>query len=290
MLKIVTKTDPVCYRLGTAEGIRAIAEAGFDGADVSMFLLTEPWYTDSVKFCKEAKAASRKYGLPFMQAHAPFPGRRYGDAAYNENMEPIVKRAVEVAGELEAGIIVVHPIHCPTLSAAEQMAWNIDYYMTLEPLCRKYGIKIALENMWGRRDGKIVSNVCSLGQELAEYASNLPKECFTVCADVGHFPLIGADPAAELRAIGEHLGALHIHNNDSLQDSHTFPFTGGIIDWRTVCHALADIDYKGHFTFEVNLAFTPTPLLPSALVYLAKTGKLLTQRIEEYKSGKAEKV
>ena len=54
-----------------------------------------------------------------------------------------------------------------------------------------------------------------------------------------------------IRAIGERLGALHIHDNDRWKDLHQIPFAGSI-DWNEVVKALKDIDYKGEFTLEAD--------------------------------------
>lgn len=285
MMKIVTQTSGVRRFFDIDEALRHLSEAGFDGADMSMFQTDDLWLTDTASFCKAAKAAAKKHNIPFMQAHAPFPGRKYGDPDYNRKMDVIVRQAVEVAGELEAGIIVVHPIHCPTLSAKEQMEWNIDYYLSFEPLCRKWGVKVALENMWGVRDGHIVPNVCSLGEELAAYADALPKDCFTVCADIGHFPLVGSKAQEDLQVLGARTGALHIHDNDGMHDYHALPYTGQC-DWDAICEALARADFKGNITFETDGGYTkkfPLPLLDAALRHLAEIGRYLASKIQEYK-------
>ena len=290
MFKIVTQISGVRRFYDINESLRHLHEAGFDGADMSMFQTNDLWLTETADFCKAAKAASKAHGIPFMQAHAPFPGRKFSDKEYDAKMEPIVKRAIEVAGELEAGIIVVHPIHCPTLSAKEQMEWNIDYYMTLEPLCRKYGIKVAIENMWGHKEGRIVPNVCSTGDELAVYADALPSDCFTVCADIGHFPLVGSKAHEDLKILGARTGALHIHDNDGIHDLHALPYTG-VNNWDEICKALANAGFSGNLTFEADNGFTkkfPAPLLDSALRHLAEVGRHLAAKIEEYKQNPSE--
>ena len=282
MLKNVTSIDPLRKRFGIVESLRMLKEAGFDGADLSLFQIFE-WYTDTANFCKTAKAAAKELGMPFLQAHAPFPSREYGNDAVGKKMEPYIRRAIEVAGELEAGIIVVHPIFCPPLTHKEQVEYNVEFYLTLESLCREYGIKVALENIWGAVNDKPEPLLCSYGKDYNDYIDALPSDCFTACADIGHFRVVGADPATELRALGSRLGALHVHDNNGTNDLHALPFTGGVIDWDSVCRALADIDYKGHFTFEVSLGAHPSPLLPSILYHLAQIGRYFTGKIEEYK-------
>jgi sugar phosphate isomerase/epimerase len=52
-----------------------------------------------------------------------------------------------------------------------------------------------------------------------------------------------------IRALGNRLQALHIHDNDRWHDSHEIPFSMNI-DWESTVKALVDVDYKGYFTLE----------------------------------------
>ena len=54
-----------------------------------------------------------------------------------------------------------------------------------------------------------------------------------------------------IHALGGRLGALHIHDNDKLHDSHQIPFSMNI-DFAPIVKALKDIDYKGYFTLEAD--------------------------------------
>ena len=238
-------------------------------------------------FCEMTAAAEKFIGKmdfsSFVSEGADTDDFGYGDEAYNEVMDAHVRAAIEVAGAIEAGIIVVHPIHCPTLSAAEQMEWNLEYYRSFEPLCKKWGIKIAIENMWGVRDGKIVPNVCSVGEELGAYLDALASDSFTVCADLGHFPMVGADTAEELRTLGARTGALHIHDNNLIHDWHNIPFSGKM-NWDSITSALAETNYKGALTFETDKGYLepmPTELFFSALKHMAEVGRYLKSQIEQ---------
>ncbi len=62
-----------------------------------------------------------------------------------------------------------------------------------------------------------------------------------------------------IRALGNRLQALHIHDNDCWHDSHQIPFSMSI-DFDAVVKALKDIHYSGYFTLEASSyleAFTP---------------------------------
>ena len=83
---------------------------------------------------------------------------------------------------------------------------------------------------------------------------------FTVCLDVGHTNLNGAQTAEEMiKKLGkEHLGCLHIHDNDGISDLHTLPLTQKM-DFKSIFTALHDIQYNGYFTYEADGFFARLP-------------------------------
>ena len=60
-----------------------------------------------------------------------------------------------------------------------------------------------------------------------------------------------AIPATALRAVGEHLITLHLHDNHGERDEHLLPGRGNI-KWDAVKVALADVGYDGAFMYEIN--------------------------------------
>ena len=75
-----------------------------------------------------------------------------------------------------------------------------------------------------------------------------------------------------------------MHDVDGTNDSHTLPFYG-VVNWEKVMKALADIDYKGDLTFEADSFMNNKPdvLLPECSKLMAKTGKYLVSKFENYK-------
>ena len=155
----------------------------------------------------------------------------------------------------------------------------------------EYGVKIALENMWGHSQvdsAKIVPNVCSYGRDLADYYDALDPKYFTVCLDIGHCGLVGQSADNAIRELGHsRLHALHVHDTDHVLDLHTLPFQGKI-NWETVCKALAEIDYDGDFTYEVGGTYlahykNDKILMRKAFELMEVTGRKLISMIEEAK-------
>ena len=76
------------------------------------------------------------------------------------------------------------------------------------------------------------------------------------------------------------LRALHVHDVDGFEDSHTLPYYG-VTNWDLVAKALKEIGYEGDFTFEVIgfLTKLPKALYPSATTHLVSTGRHIMSQI-----------
>lgn len=290
-----TQTDVVFRTLGEAEGVEVFARAGYDAIDFSMFPMTNPncpWNTcDPQNFAKTLRKQAEDAGVRFNQAHAPFPSWKFGDDAYNRFIVEAVTRSIRIAGQLGAKAIVVHPIAHPE-GGAVQKAFNLDYYRRLEPIALDSGVKIALENMWGYdgNRGCIIPNVCSFGEDLADYVDELNSEAFTVCLDLGHCGLVGDEADHAIRALGgKRLGALHVHDNDYRNDTHTIPYALGCkMHWDRITTALGEIDYQGDFTYEADnfLVRFDKESLPYAVRFMAELGRILIAKVDAARPAK----
>lgn len=189
---------------------------------------------------------------------------------------------------LGAKAMVVHPIKgCP--EGVDEFELNIGYFNSLLPYCKKYNIKIAVENMFieDEKRGHLVSSVCGMAEEHKAMCDALDKEWFVACLDIGHSGLSGDEAYRAIHMLGhEKLKALHVHDNDYRTDLHTLPYMGKI-DWDRTLKALAEIDYDGDFTFEIDncLKRFPNALLPDALKFLHSIGRNMIEQLEECKNG-----
>ena len=285
-MKLVNQTEQISKRMGDEAAVRIICESGFDGLDYSMFcmsddncILNTSAYKKHVEGLKKLAAS---YGVTFEQAHAPFPSAKDGNAEYNKKTFEKLKRALEIAGILDAKICVVHPVQFKE----NQFEQNMELYHKLEPYAADYGVKISLENMWGWSDElkRIVPNVCSVAEEFNRYVDALDPAHFTACLDLGHCGLVGDNAGAMIRQMGSRLGCLHIHDNDNFNDSHTLPYTSAM-DWDDILHALGEIDYQGHFTYEADnfIRDFPEDLLPACEKFMHDVGRSMMSKIEKYR-------
>lgn len=285
-MKLVTQTEFLSERFGDEKAVKIICESGFDGIDYSMFCMrddNDPLNTPSYKeHIKELKRIADGYSVTFEQSHAPFPPVRDGDDDYSRKTVEKVKRALEIAGMLDAKICVVHPC----VFRENQFERNMELYHSLEPYAKDYGVKIALENMWEWDDNlkRIVPNVCSTAEDFNRYVDAVNPDNFTACLDLGHCGLVGEDAASMIRDMGSRIGCLHIHDNDNIRDSHVLPYLSEM-DWDSILRALADIDYAGNFTYEADgfLRMYPDSMLPACERFMHDVGREMIKIINEYK-------
>ena len=256
------------------------AQAGFQGMDfnndVREYFTTE----HDEAFYRDLGNYARERGIAICQAHAPFPSS-YPEADKTELRFEQIVQGMKNASYLGAPMIVVHP--CTHLNYDENaealFEINLDFYRRLIPYAREYNIKIAIENI-----GRV--SVTSTPERLNKLYDTLGDPVFTVCFDVGHCLLQGVDPAEAIRAIGDRLvnGCTHVHDNLGDSDAHTLPFYGAV-KWEEVMAALADIGYEGELNYEASnfLKNLPVDLYFDGLSYMAKVGKYLVDRFEQYR-------
>ena len=276
-------------RVHDVYGIKGMFEvfvrAGFEGLDFNCDVLEycsedhdEAFYIDLGNFAREN-------GINICQAHAPFPSSFAQEEKNAKRFDEIV-RSMKNAACLGAPMIVVHPCTHLDYSAegnAEKLYdFNLDFYRRLAPYAREFGIKIAIENI-----GHV--SVTSTPERLNRLYDDLNDPVFTVCLDVGHCLLQDVDPAETIRKIGHRLadGCTHIHDNCGNADEHNLPYYG-IVEWESVMEALADIGYRGNFSYEASrfIKDIPSQLYPDGLAFMAKVGHYLIGRFENYKNSR----
>ena len=116
-----------------------------------------------------------------------------------------------------------------------------------------YGVNILVENF---------DKMCIDGLYWIDNAPDLLRmiDCvnhplFHAVWDVGHANMQEMPQDEALRILGDHVCALHIHDNMGDRDTHLVPFLG-TINMDAVMNGLIDIGYNGYFTFEVGSFFS----------------------------------
>lgn len=286
MLLSTTTCRPLAKDIPLEDVVKYTKASGFDAMDFNFCLKGfRGEETESEAFTQmllRFKGLCRDYGLVLNQAHAPFI------KAVRED----VIRSMRQAALLGIKTIVVHPLQhlrYEDPGVPQQLFdLNMEYYSSLIPYCEELGIRIAVENMWQRskKNQKIILSVCAKAEEFVQYMDALDKTWFTACLDIGH-AILCDDPARAIRLLGhDRLGALHIHDSDGFDDSHTVPFHG-IGKWEEITKALHDIDYTGDLTFE-TVDFErdmPAEAFPQTMALLGAVGKKLRSMVQQPKEG-----
>ena len=251
-----------------------------------MILGSFPFTDDYRETAKEMRRIADERGVPFNQAHAPFGG--YSE--YLSDIVPLFEKAFETASILGIPVIVVHPTQYKEYHEDPEgiYKFNVKFYRSLIPLSKRYGVKIAIENMWSRdsKTGDIIDAILSSPEEMKRMYDELAdSDAFTVCLDIGHLALTGKDLTESIKLLGkERLGALHVHDVVKNRDLHTMPGLG-IVDWESVEKALADIGYEGELTLEADGYYDTMSddEVQAAAQALAAKAKEITSHIEAYK-------
>lgn len=281
-------------RFGYEKALRMIKDAGFDALDYNLVdwcgteqeMLAAPCATMSrdemqTHFTKMYEYAA-DIGLDFGQTHAIFGAPGFFN--HRELFDKITRDNIYQTHLLHCHHTVIHPIATPKRQFDNDYEYcheiNLAFFRSLIPDLEKYDVKIAIEPMWYRVDGKICPTVCSRPEEILTFIEELGSEHFCSCPDFGHFALTGEDTGdtvgGAIRKLGKAVEIIHAHEVEKNEDRHTKPFSYGTMDWADIATALRDIGYTGNFNFEVGGTYFgkyPDELVPEALRHLAEIGK-----------------
>ena len=263
-MKVSTEIHSASKHVGEEKAVELYAKAGFDGWDFSMFKMrTYHWPTgiwqysdhplfgnDYLKFARQLKQIGLDNGIVCNQSHAPFPTKGPGFMDY-------LKRAIECTAEAGGTICVIHPDNDKTPEG------NAEIYNELLPFAKEHGVKIATENMYNWKPALDQAGfaACATAESFVAHLEAVDDEDFVACLDLGHAEMRPAGDGAVkmIKALGDKLQALHIHDTDCRHDNHQIPFSMKQ-DFAAMAKALKEIGYKGWFTLEADSylgAFTP---------------------------------
>lgn len=285
MLKTSTEIASIAELVGELKAVELVAKAGFDAYDLSLFEMARydgkqivqkghPLQSkDALKYVRQIKQVATDNGIVCNQSHAPFP-------VYCPEIRDLLKTAIEFTAEAGGEIVVIHPDNYKT---AEE---NAEMYLQLLPFAKSCGVKIATENMWNwyAGDDHASPAACSDPESFLAHLNAVNDPDFVACLDIGHAAMQGMNttPAEMIYALGHHLQALHIHDNDCRGDHHQLPFTMKI-DFDAVVKALQDIGYSGWLTLEVDrYCHDSTPEnVYEKVVKMAQTAEKIAQMMGE---------
>ncbi len=266
-MRIGTADGSYLSRYGFENGIRRIAELGYEGLDYQRFCDTETplFQKDTADFEKEL-VRQRKFieatGLTINQTHGPWRWP-INDSTPEDRAERFEKMSRSILGTAVLGCdkMVIHPIMPfggdEGIHTQEMWEMNVEFHGRLCEVGRQHGVTVCLENMPFR------CQCTSTPEAILRLAKQIDSPFCKVCLDTGHSLVMGVQPAVAVRQIGrEFLACMHVHDNNGEGDFHWIPFTGKG-DWTAFRDALREIGYEGVVSLETGIpAEIPNELAP----------------------------
>jgi sugar phosphate isomerase/epimerase len=255
-MRISTEINSIAKIIGAERAIESLGKVGFDAWDFSMFQMCQrDRATNTViptdhplssanylAYARKLKQIGLDNGIICNQSHAPFPTSAIG-------IMPYLKRAIECTAEAGGKICIIHPAN--NKSAEE----NAEMYFELLPFAKECGVKIATENMWNwnKETDESCFAACATSESFLAHINAVNDDFLIACLDIGHAEMrpSGSGMVPMIHALGKHLQALHIHDNDLKHDDHALPFTMSI-DFVAMIQALKEINYQGDLTLEAD--------------------------------------
>jgi len=282
-MKLVDTTAALYKNWGMKGAIKLLKEAGFDGYDTNLWIIPD---SDSIfngddylEVAKDIRTYADSLNMPCLQAHAPV--KTFVTEADVDAFIEKIRRSMRIAAILGAPIIIVHPGNDFTPQE------NYDFlYKKLLPLAHELNIVICTENMWNWDSEKQLSYPAACGsvEDFCQTIDIANDSHLKACLDIGHATMTGAPGAVELvKGLGkDRLAALHVHDNDSVLDLHTAPFSAnGKVNWPAFINALKEIGYEGNFTYETCYfeELLPKELQKAGLVFLHDIGRYFIEKV-----------
>jgi len=193
-----------------------------------------------------------KAGIECASLHAPFwvdlhkPSFKWLSLAHpNPDVRDLsvarTLHAIDAAGVLGAGVVVVHGIgefSKDSLEAAEGRFW--DSMRRLAPRAEDAGVRLAVEN---------IITPHSLTRIIRRFVERFGNQQVGICVDVGH-AFIDDDPQRALDDAMPYLFEVHIADNMGTEDDHLIP-NEGRLEWEPIWPRLKGSDELAVMTFEI---------------------------------------
>jgi sugar phosphate isomerase/epimerase len=215
------------------DAFEAAARLGYDGVEVMVSADAVSQDVDVLRRLVDY------HGLPVLAIHAPnllVTQRVWGREPWGK-----LVKAKEVAGELGARVVVVHP------PFRWQREYAKDFMAGLARLEEESGVVFAVENMYPLRAG---------GAEIAPYSPHwnpVPLDYPHVTLDISHAAVSGSDALEMADELGGRLAHVHLADGTGVpnRDEHLIP-GHGTQPCAALLTRLASEGYRRTVVLEVN--------------------------------------
>ena len=222
------------FRLTLREAFRHIAEAGFDAVEV---MVTQDPHTQEPGLLRPL---AEEFGLSVEAIHAPF--LLVTRSVWGSEPTAKIYRAVQLAEEVGAPLVVVHPPY----------RWQLRYRRWIEASLAEYsartGVTVAVENMFPVRLGERGLTFHS-GQDLEDM-----EEVPFLVLDTSHAAVAGHDILEYYRRFRDRIQHVHLSNNAGKGwDSHLPVYQEGVLPLSEFLDEIAADGFAGSISIELDL-------------------------------------
>ncbi len=294
-MKISIQTQKPASEVGFEKAYKLFREAGFEALDwnINSLLPGDKIYSgefrgstvleksleEILEYLEPELKEIRKNGLVITQAHAPFPAISLKFPESYEFMIEIYKKCICLCEAVGCKNLVIHAIHHQRYDLAHTPKdiddLNMKLYTSLIPTLKETNVTVCAENIFSCAAGpkgmpRILADHFGNPDFAADFIDKLNeeagKECFGFCLDTGHLNLCRIDERVYIPTLGKRIKALHVHDNDAVDDRHAAPYSGNIY-WEGYLKALKEAGYEGDISFETSSQTTLNLGIPEDILF-----------------------
>lgn len=273
-------------RIPADVSMRVCREAGYEEMDfcfVDQIFTPSPFTGDNwEEYMRGYVGLAKELGISFTQTHG-----HIHDFCRNQDPQQweLVLRCLRATAMLGAPWMVMHPSTCVRSGEIDPAteAMNAEYFDRLAEEGDRWGVGIAIENMWGETPEGI-KRYAIHPEELISLVRKLNRKNIGICWDTEHGAIEGLDQMKSIKALGPWLKATHISDQTDRNNVHILPYTG-FTEWNQVLMALGEADYQGAFTYEIQhyLLAMPHETVPEAVRLSRQVGEAMIRKMEAFR-------
>lgn len=233
MAALIGLSSASVYPESTAHAFTYAAKVGYDAVEVMVGMDALSQQVSAVK------QLSEHHGIPICAVHAPcllITQRVWGSDPWGK-----LERSAEMAHEVGADVVVVHPPFRWQKDYAREFVWGI------RGLEESTGIAFAVENMYPWR--------ATANREVEVYLPGWDpseEDYANTTLDLSHAATAQSDSLEMAKRLGASLRHLHLTDGSgSAKDEHLVPGRGKQPAAELLGY-LAGIDFEGHIVLEIN--------------------------------------
>lgn len=191
---------------------------------------------------REQVELAKRYGLFIEHAHIPYYGTDalwFDDEKAAEDFIAKAMAGIELAEACEVPTLVIHPYE----EHGEQRGSEELFLSRMRRIanhCRAHNVRLAIENL------DDTARLIRLADQIID-----DNPAAGVCFDSGHANVSNPGDFSMLTHYKDRVFALHLHDNDALDDQHLMPFAQGCnVDWNGFMRALETTGFQGSLMLE----------------------------------------